>query len=205
MNRYTVVLTVVAACLLQALAHAHPMGKPPKSNVQPRAAGNLVWATQYDLESGGRTAVRVHMWAISGLWDARWQATVAGEPGSLGQFIQGTGSCHQACEPTWVAPENTGTEPVTYQIAYESKSASDAEWEVEGEIDVRVHPVARQQFSDVDSDHWAFDAIDFCHLAGYIVGYPDGTYKPDDPITRDQMAVYIARAVQGATTPIGLE
>jgi hypothetical protein len=27
-----------------------------------------------------------------------------------------------------------------------------------------------------------------------VKGYDDGTYRPGDPVTRDQMAVYVARA-----------
>jgi len=48
-------------------------------------------------------------------------------------------------------------------------------------------------FSDVDSGSWAADAITACVAANIVSGYDDGLYHPDWPVTRDQMAVYIAR------------
>jgi hypothetical protein len=47
------------------------------------------------------------------------------------------------------------------------------------------------------SPFWAFHEIEACYRAGIVGGYPDGSYKPDSPVTRDQMAVYIARALAG--------
>jgi hypothetical protein len=58
---------------------------------------------------------------------------------------------------------------------------------------------------DVPWDHWAFDDILTCLDAGIVGGYPDGTYRPELQITRDQMAVFIARALAGgdAEVPTG--
>jgi len=52
-------------------------------------------------------------------------------------------------------------------------------------------------FPDVPSDHWAFGAIVGCVNAGIVSGYDDGLYHGDWPVTRDQMAVYISRALAG--------
>jgi len=52
-------------------------------------------------------------------------------------------------------------------------------------------------FPDVSSDYWAADQIDACVEAGVVTGFGDGTYQPAVPVTRDQMAVYIARALAG--------
>jgi hypothetical protein len=52
-------------------------------------------------------------------------------------------------------------------------------------------------FSDVLWDHWAFAQVEACYRAGIVAGYDDGLYRPTDPVTRDQMAVYIARALAG--------
>ncbi|MBN1458314.1 MAG: S-layer homology domain-containing protein, partial [Armatimonadetes bacterium] len=53
--------------------------------------------------------------------------------------------------------------------------------------------------------HWALTAIEACVDADIAAGYPDGLYRPDRPVTRDQMAVYIARGVAGgdASVPTG--
>jgi len=58
-------------------------------------------------------------------------------------------------------------------------------------------------FSDVPTDHWAFRYIEYCadESQGVVTGYPDGTYRPDLAVTRDQMAVYVTRAFDLATPP----
>ncbi len=52
-------------------------------------------------------------------------------------------------------------------------------------------------FSDVGCDYWAVREIAVCHLADIVQGYGDGTYRPNLVVTRDQMAVYISRALAG--------
>jgi hypothetical protein len=54
-----------------------------------------------------------------------------------------------------------------------------------------------RQFPDVPSGHWAFVEIGFCVLAEVVYGYLDGLYGPGNAVTRDQMAVYISRALAG--------
>jgi len=52
---------------------------------------------------------------------------------------------------------------------------------------------AASTFSDVDLDHWAYDAIDYLQEAGLVEGYPDGTFQGDRAFTRYEMAMVIAR------------
>lgn len=52
-------------------------------------------------------------------------------------------------------------------------------------------------FSDVPCDHWAAEAIDAIYQRGITTGYPDGTFKPDELVTREQMAAFIVRALYG--------
>jgi hypothetical protein len=52
-------------------------------------------------------------------------------------------------------------------------------------------------FADVPWYHWAKDAVQAAVDAGIVGGYADGTYQPNGAVTRDQMAVYIARALAG--------
>jgi Tol biopolymer transport system component len=61
----------------------------------------------------------------------------------------------------------------------------------------------RLSFEDVPLDHWAFYEVGACNMAGIVQGYPDGLYRPDVTVTRDQMAVYIARALSGGAVPTG--
>jgi hypothetical protein len=52
-------------------------------------------------------------------------------------------------------------------------------------------------FTDVLTTHWAYKYVEYAKSAEVVAGYPDGTYRPTQPVDRGQMAVYIARAVAG--------
>ncbi len=60
-------------------------------------------------------------------------------------------------------------------------------------------------FTDVPVGFWAYAEIEACTDANIVNGYPDNTYQPGNPVTRDQMAVYISRALVGgdANVPTG--
>jgi hypothetical protein len=58
-------------------------------------------------------------------------------------------------------------------------------------------------FSDVACDYWAVREIAACYRAGIVSGYADGTYRPALEVTRDQMAVYISRALAEGDVNIG--
>jgi len=47
---------------------------------------------------------------------------------------------------------------------------------------------------DGTGPHWAYRYVEYCVENGVVQGYDDGLYRPDQDVTRDQMAVYIARA-----------
>ena len=66
-------------------------------------------------------------------------------------------------------------------------------------------PVEGLAFSDLPADFWAGKAIYACVEAGITTGFPDGTYHPEVAVSRDQAAVYIARAVAGGDdlVPVG--
>ncbi len=49
-------------------------------------------------------------------------------------------------------------------------------------------------FSDVPSNHWAFAFVETVHQHGAISGYPDGTFKPTNLITRAEMAKMVTLA-----------
>jgi len=48
-------------------------------------------------------------------------------------------------------------------------------------------------YSDVAAGSWYEDAVAVAKAASYINGYPDGTMKPNAPITRQEAAVIIAK------------
>lgn len=59
-------------------------------------------------------------------------------------------------------------------------------------------PVVAQQakiFPDVAANHWAAAQIKELSQSGVIIGYPDGTFKPDDNVTRAEFASMAIRAL----------
>lgn len=58
-------------------------------------------------------------------------------------------------------------------------------------------------FSDVSSSAYYTQAIQRCYAAGVVTGYPDGTMRPDAPITREAAAVMICRAMQVSGWSLG--
>lgn len=53
-------------------------------------------------------------------------------------------------------------------------------------------------FTDIPSDAWYADAVGAAYESGLITGYANGTFHPDAPITREQMAAMISRTLKFA-------
>lgn len=58
-------------------------------------------------------------------------------------------------------------------------------------------PDASPSFPDTET-HWAADWIEALKEENLTGGFPDGTYRPEDAITRAQMAVFLLKALNGA-------
>ncbi len=54
---------------------------------------------------------------------------------------------------------------------------------------------AANPFMDVPMNSWAYDAISQLSAVGVVSGYPDGTFKGNQPMTRYEMASIVARAL----------
>ncbi len=57
-------------------------------------------------------------------------------------------------------------------------------------------PADPRDFPDVPEDFWAYPHIEYCVEHGVVQGYGDGLYHPEYTVTRDQMAVYVAKAFE---------
>ena len=56
-------------------------------------------------------------------------------------------------------------------------------------------------FTDIPAGHWAKDAVDLITQRGLIQGFPDGTFRGNENLTRYQAALIFARLLQtGALT-----
>lgn len=63
----------------------------------------------------------------------------------------------------------------------------------------------QSQFTDVSASYWARDFIAPLAARGIIAGFPDGTFRPNEPVTRAQFAAMVRQAfnqssVRGATS-----
>lgn len=58
-----------------------------------------------------------------------------------------------------------------------------------------VDDSTRMQLRDIDK-HWAEQRIRTAVELGFVSGYADGTFRPDQPITREEFSVLLARALQ---------
>ncbi|WP_353928918.1 S-layer homology domain-containing protein [Okeanomitos corallinicola TIOX110] len=54
--------------------------------------------------------------------------------------------------------------------------------------------LAQTNFSDVSSNYWASQFIQQLSQRGVIAGFPDGTFRPEEPVTRAQFAAMINKA-----------
>ena len=62
----------------------------------------------------------------------------------------------------------------------------------------------KTSFSDLDKDYWAYDEITLIEYAGWIKGYPDGTFRPDNTVTRAEAMTIINRMLERAVEEDGM-
>lgn len=56
-----------------------------------------------------------------------------------------------------------------------------------GQRQLHLTPQAGQQFKDVSANHPAYKYIQALAYTGYSIGYLDGTFRPDQPLSREEM------------------
>ena len=58
---------------------------------------------------------------------------------------------------------------------------------------LRQYDVPPGPFRDVPGNHWAAGAIAWAKQKGLLGGYPDGTFRPEAPVTRAELAAVLQR------------
>ncbi|NLJ61428.1 MAG: S-layer homology domain-containing protein, partial [Firmicutes bacterium] len=66
-------------------------------------------------------------------------------------------------------------------------------------------PAAAGPFSDVPENHWAYEAVKQLAAYGLVIGFPDGEYKGNEPMTRYQLAMVVARLLVSLDAQIKAE
>ena len=61
---------------------------------------------------------------------------------------------------------------------------------------LQSQPTTAQAFKDVPAGYWAKDAIASARSAGFLSGYPDNTFKPNDRILRVQALISLANGLE---------
>jgi len=96
----------------------------------------------------------------------------------------------QLDDPDSPQPIASPTETTTYTLTVTDSLAHTA-------TDTVTVMVVSKVFPDVLTDYWAAAWILAAVNAGIVAGYDDGTYRPAEPVKRDQMAAYMSRALAG--------
>ncbi len=55
-------------------------------------------------------------------------------------------------------------------------------------------------YTDVAADRWSAGYIEWSRTAGYLQGYEDGTFRPDKPMTRAELAACLVRITESRGT-----
>lgn len=56
-----------------------------------------------------------------------------------------------------------------------------------------IIPMDEKKFSDVEEGRWSAAAIKWAAENGLLIGYEDGTFRPDKPLTREELAAVLQR------------
>ncbi|MCW2279005.1 S-layer homology domain-containing protein [Heliophilum fasciatum] len=57
-------------------------------------------------------------------------------------------------------------------------------------------PYAKVSFADVQEDDWFYGPVAVGRALGFVSGYPDNTFRPNAPISRQEAAVIVARTLK---------
>jgi len=213
--KYATMLALVALCVMLAAGLAQAQddwalsdqdlptalmpGEAFPGSVEAENTGTTTWTTDYELVSitgPTATAILTDRWGL----EAVPVTTPTGTGGVLTFDVSGEA-------PPWVTlayddPFTPTLQPVvaTFENAW-TMSSDGTDTGIFGidkaTEDVTILPAA---FPDVPASSWAYGAITEAQLAvsgnaDYITGgYPDGTFRPNAGVTRDQMAVFVARS-----------
>lgn len=73
--------------------------------------------------------------------------------------------------------------------------------ELADRVTALLNPPVGGVFTDVPKDRWSAEAIEWCAENGIVSGFPDGSFRPTEPLTREQAASMFYRAFAGKELP----
>jgi subtilisin family serine protease len=180
------------------------------SNVE-LEVGTDAETTTFDLDATVSTGSQEVVWSS----DNEEVATVDAEgivtavaPGTAvitATRVDGTQSASATVEVFLVGEEESPLGAVTFNDPYMT-GYPDGTFRPEGTItraelavvyskilNLNINFAGSQKFTDVDSDHWAYNYVQAVARTGIFSGYGDGTFKPDQPINRGELAATFSK------------
>lgn len=61
-------------------------------------------------------------------------------------------------------------------------------------LDGKQIPITENKFNDISNDYWAKNEVNYLASKGLLNGYEDGTFRPENPITRAEVATILVRS-----------
>lgn len=61
---------------------------------------------------------------------------------------------------------------------------------------------AKPSYTDLPSNNWAYEQVAIAVHQGYVAGYTDGTFRPNQKVTREQAAIMVAKLLKVETDKI---
>jgi hypothetical protein len=69
-------------------------------------------------------------------------------------------------------------------------------------LNISATGVFAKTFTDLGQSHWAYKEIQKLADDEVVVGYPDGSFKPDNPATRAEFATMVIKALRQENSPL---
>lgn len=100
-----------------------------------------------------------------------------------------------------VSGSEVGTEEVHKTVENDQVLLSEPGEEEAEKKDLEISPetvaqpvrAGEKTFTDLAKDHWAYSLVSRAATAGWINGYPDGSFKPENKITRAEVVTMTNR------------
>lgn len=121
---------------------------------------------------------------------------------SSGTFVDDDGNIHEAnIEAIAAAGITKGCDPVAklYCPDADVTRAEMAAFLIRAVDDEALVPPYQGYFSDVPAGVWYTPYVERLYQLGITTGYEDGTYRPQAPVSRAEMAAFILRAIDEDT------
>ncbi len=85
----------------------------------------------------------------------------------------------QGMSKTTFAPDTTTTRAMIVAVLHRLDGSPKAQ--------------TKNNFSDVPAKSWYTDAVNWAEECGIVKGYEDGSFRPDQPVTREELAAFLFR------------